>query len=177
MTSSAVSFNGRGARDLSLSMSAPPEADAALRASLLQDAAATPEPAQGCTIASEYRSRFDAVVALYDQGEWREAFAQVARLADAGHAPAAKLALLMSRYGAALYAAPLRADPLQIARWASLVIDAVKWKAAAATCRADRHLCLVGQTERPTARAQAQRPGSFPTVRPTASPSSITAMA
>ena len=69
--------------------------------------------------------RFDAAVRLYRDGQWELAFQSLATLADQDHAPAAKLALLMLRYGAALYgAASLRVQPAQVARWAQRVLRA-----------------------------------------------------
>ncbi len=69
---------------------------------------------------------FDAAVTLYDRGAWPEAFAALVRLANQGHAQAAKLALLMLRYGASLYGTAFRAEAPQIAPWAARVIDAGK---------------------------------------------------
>jgi len=66
--------------------------------------------------------RFDAAVRLYRDGHWELAFASLSTLADQGHAPAAKLALLMLRYGTALYGANFPARPVQIARWAQRVL-------------------------------------------------------
>jgi hypothetical protein len=68
--------------------------------------------------------RFDAAVRLYRDGHWELAFDSLAALADQDHAPAAKLALLMLRYGRALYGASFPARPLQIARWAQRVLRA-----------------------------------------------------
>ena len=67
---------------------------------------------------------FDAAVRLYRDGHWELAFDSLANLADQDHAPAAKLALLMLRYGAALYGARFRVQPTQVARWAQRVLRA-----------------------------------------------------
>jgi len=62
--------------------------------------------------------RFDAAVRQYRDGQWVSAFDQLAALADQDHAPAAKLALLMLRYGASLYGVAFSVRPTQVARWA-----------------------------------------------------------
>lgn len=72
-------------------------------------------------------ANFDAAIALYERGEWEPAFETLARLADEGDALAAKLALLMLRYGAPLYGTRFNAIPTQVARWARQVLGATKW--------------------------------------------------
>jgi len=68
--------------------------------------------------------RFEAAVSLYRDGHWALAFERVAALADQDHVPAARLALLMLRYGAALYGVGFAANPTQVARWAQRVLRA-----------------------------------------------------
>lgn len=68
--------------------------------------------------------RFAAAMALYQSGDWAHAFAALAALADLGHVPAARLALLMLRYGTGWFRTPFSATPEQIARWARLVLRA-----------------------------------------------------
>ena len=68
--------------------------------------------------------RFDAAVSLYRDGHWALAFERLAALADQDHAPAAKLALLMLRYGVSLYGVCFAAKPTQVARWAQRVLRA-----------------------------------------------------
>jgi hypothetical protein len=67
---------------------------------------------------------FDAAVALYEFEHWDRAYADLTVLADRGHARAAKLALLMLRYGAAVYGSAFVARPGQVARWAQRVLRA-----------------------------------------------------
>jgi len=67
---------------------------------------------------------FSAAVRLYEDGHWSFAFERLATLADRGHAPAAKLALLMLRYGSAFYGSGFSACPEQVARWAQRVLHA-----------------------------------------------------
>ena len=65
---------------------------------------------------------FDAAVRLYAAGHWEQAFVNLATLADQGHAVAAKLALLMLRYGATVYGSTFTVHPGQVARWAQRVL-------------------------------------------------------
>jgi hypothetical protein len=67
---------------------------------------------------------FTAAVRLYEAGHWEHAFVNLASLADLGHAPAAKLALLMLRYGATVYGSTFSVHPGQVARWAQRVLRA-----------------------------------------------------
>jgi hypothetical protein len=67
---------------------------------------------------------FNAAIDLYEAGHWPFAFERLATIADQGHAPAAKLALLMLRYGTALYGSAFSARPEQVARWAQRVLRA-----------------------------------------------------
>lgn len=97
--------------------------------------------------------RFDAAIDAYESGSWEAAYSMAARLADGGHPAAAHLALLMLRYGAPLYRLPLQAEPIRIARWAGLVLQAK------------------------TAEKLRQRDAARATSRRTAAPRSITAIA
>jgi hypothetical protein len=67
---------------------------------------------------------FTSAVRLYEDGHWEFAFERLTALDDDGHAPAAKLALLMLRYGRALYGKSFSARPAQVARWAQRVLKA-----------------------------------------------------
>ena len=67
---------------------------------------------------------FISATRLYEDCHWEFAFERVALLADHGHAPAAKLALLMLRYGSSLYGTSFNAKPAQVARWAQRVLRA-----------------------------------------------------
>ena len=67
---------------------------------------------------------FISAVRLYEDCHWEFAFERLALLADQGHPPAAKLVLLMLRYGNALYGTGFRAEPEQVARWAQRVLRA-----------------------------------------------------
>jgi len=98
-------------------------AAAALRSALLRDVSSSAIAVPG-QVSAVHGDAFARALAFYEQGQWLNAFKALTQLADAGHAPAAKLALLMLRYGASLYGMPLHAEAPQIARWAGLVIDA-----------------------------------------------------
>ena len=67
---------------------------------------------------------FISAARLYEDCHWEFAFDRLAVLADQGHAPAAKLALLMLRYGSSLYGTSFNAKPEQVARWAQRVLRA-----------------------------------------------------
>ena len=67
---------------------------------------------------------FVSAVRLYDACHWEFAFERLVLLADQGHTPAAKLVLLMLRYGHALYGTGFVAQPGQVARWAQRVLRA-----------------------------------------------------
>ncbi len=60
---------------------------------------------------------FDAVVAAYERSHWREAYDAASRLAERGHAPAARLALRMWRFGTRLYGESFDAAPETVIRW------------------------------------------------------------
>jgi hypothetical protein len=68
--------------------------------------------------------RFDAALRLYQGSHWSDAFEHLASLADQKHLPASRLALLMLRYGAAIYGVNFVATPSQIAGWAQRVLRA-----------------------------------------------------
>jgi hypothetical protein len=74
--------------------------------------------------ASALNLRFTAAMSLYKGGDWARAFAGLAALADLGHVPAARLALLMLRYGTGWFRTPFSATPKQVARWARQVLRA-----------------------------------------------------
>jgi hypothetical protein len=65
---------------------------------------------------------FLAAVRQFQGGRWQRAFTQLTSLADGGHAPAAKLALLMLRHGRTRFGMTFDAEPPRIARWARYVL-------------------------------------------------------
>ena len=76
---------------------------------------------------------FAHAVRLYEDCHWEFAFDHLTALADDGHAPAAKLSLLMLRYGRSLYGTNFSACPEQIARWAQRVLRATSRATSRAT--------------------------------------------
>ena len=76
------------------------------------------------TVDERANEAFIAAVRLYEASHWEFAFERLALLADRGHAPAAKLVLLMLRYGNALYGVNFNARPEQVTRWAQRVLRA-----------------------------------------------------
>lgn len=65
-------------------------------------------------------AEFDTAMAAYERNHWTQAFAAFARLGDAGHAQAARVALQMWRHGPALYGREFDATPAQRQQWARL---------------------------------------------------------
>ena len=60
---------------------------------------------------------FSEAMALLEDGRWQHAFMHFAELADAGHSPAARIALLMVRSGSRLFGGSYRASAGQLASW------------------------------------------------------------
>lgn len=73
---------------------------------------------------SKLDERFAAAMSLYTAGDWAHAFTALAALADLGHVPASRLALLMLRYGTGWFRMSFSATPEQVARWARQVLRA-----------------------------------------------------
>ena len=88
-------------------------------------------------IAAGSADSLERAIALYERRQWGAAFAILSRLADRHDPAAAKLALLMLRYGESLYGTRFSALPQQIARWARQVIDAAPAAASAPPKAAD----------------------------------------
>lgn len=69
--------------------------------------------------------RHAAALAAYDAGHWDQAYPAFVALADEGHRPAGRLALLMAARGAALYGQSFEASAPQRQRWAALQVPAM----------------------------------------------------
>jgi hypothetical protein len=80
-------------------------AAAALRPHLAASDEVPPKPA------------FAQALASLRQGRTSEAYGRLLRLADGGHADAARVALVMLRHGSALYGTAWTAAPSQVAAW------------------------------------------------------------
>jgi hypothetical protein len=63
---------------------------------------------------------FGAAMQNYDECHYSIAYDRLAVLADGGHAEAARIALLMVRYGPQLYGGQWSASPYQIEHWIRL---------------------------------------------------------
>jgi hypothetical protein len=61
---------------------------------------------------------FAAAMQMYERNQWPQAFAALARLADLGHAEAARIALQMWQWGPVLYSTDFAASEQRRARWA-----------------------------------------------------------
>lgn len=77
-------------------------------------------------------SRFEIAQADYDTGHYGRAFAEFALLADDGHCEAARIALLMWRYGKPLYATEFQLPRERLDRWqrAQGCPAAVAWRSS-----------------------------------------------
>lgn len=62
-------------------------------------------------------SEFDAAMAAYTSQHYGQAFKALARLADSGHGPAARMALLMVAHGTRLHGHHFEADAAARRRW------------------------------------------------------------
>ena len=60
---------------------------------------------------------FDTALQDYERCHWLSAFEQLLRLADRGHAQAARMAMQMVRYGPALYGQTFALSPGQMERF------------------------------------------------------------
>jgi hypothetical protein len=69
----------------------------------------------------------------YDEARHAQAFDALARLADAGHAEAARVALLMSAHGRRLYGRAFDIDAARRARWLDAAAPVALRSAATAT--------------------------------------------
>jgi hypothetical protein len=52
-----------------------------------------------------------------EAGHWPQAFAELGALADTGHAPAARIALMLAARGGLLFGGHFRATPQALANW------------------------------------------------------------
>ena len=66
-------------------------------------------------------------MAHYDDCRWHDAYAQLGRLAQAGHVESGRVALLMTRHGRRLYGVDFASTPLERQAWAE---SAAKARAA-----------------------------------------------
>lgn len=67
--------------------------------------------------AERQRRRFDEALRLMQDGCWSSSFTRLAELADGGHAPAARIALVFVRRGTSLFGGLFNASAEQRERW------------------------------------------------------------
>lgn len=71
-------------------------------------------------LAAAEDDRFVEAMRLYHDGRYAASYGRLVELADRGDAEAARIALLMVRYGPQLYGSQWSASGFQIERWLSL---------------------------------------------------------
>jgi hypothetical protein len=79
-----------------------------------RDDAAMPTAAEQAVSGAD----FAAAMQMYERNQWPQAYAALARLADLGHAEAARIALQMWQWGPVLYRTEFAASAERRARWA-----------------------------------------------------------
>ena len=88
---------------------------------------AQPTGASACdavtTLSSEQQASYAIAIDLFRHQRYPAAYGRFVKLADAGHAPSAQVALLMYRNGRALFGSEWDASPEQIEHWRALVVD------------------------------------------------------
>ena len=74
------------------------------------------------SLPADERARcFGEAMGLLESGRWQHAFTRLAELADVGHPPAARIALLMVRSGTRLFGGSYHASTRQLATWQRVV--------------------------------------------------------
>lgn len=63
-------------------------------------------------------------LAAYEVNHWQKSFAAMGALADAGHADAARVALLMTRHGSALFRERFEVTPARRLQWLETAVRA-----------------------------------------------------
>jgi hypothetical protein len=76
-------------------------------------------------VAAQGAVAFDEALAHYEQQRFAAAFAELSRLADGGHAEAARVAVLMSAHGPRLYGQAFAVERARLARWLDLASASV----------------------------------------------------
>ena len=61
--------------------------------------------------------RFDQAIELLESGHWSRAFAELSELANQGHPPASRIALMLARRGGSLFGGAFPATRQARARW------------------------------------------------------------
>ena len=77
-------------------------------------------PSRAQTIEVTADTRFSEAMDYYQLGKWTHAYERLAILADNHHADAARITLLMYRFGPRLYGVRSSASKEQVERWARI---------------------------------------------------------
>ena len=86
-----------------------------------QPAMARPQDSRLETLSSAQQTMYSFAVELFREHRYAAAYGRFARLADAGHAPSAQLALVMFRNGPTLFGSEWDATPEQVEHWSALL--------------------------------------------------------
>lgn len=74
-------------------------------------------------LASVQASKLADAKQAFRERRFPAAYGRFAALADAGHAPAAEISLVMWRHGRDLFGSDWSATPVQLRRWTAMVVD------------------------------------------------------
>jgi hypothetical protein len=95
---------------------------------LIKESAASLRPAQAPVALQDtsrighvdtMAQRFDVAVQLLEMSCWSQAFAELSELANLGHRPSSRIALMLVRRGPSLFGGAFPATPQEQARWQS----------------------------------------------------------
>lgn len=96
---------------------------AALATTLPTAQAAPPASAPSPTLTAPQQQRWDDARQAFREGRYAAAYGRFATLADAGHVPAAQMALAMLRQGEPLFGSAFTASVPQQRRWTVLTVN------------------------------------------------------
>lgn len=97
---------------------------------ILPPAAAAPGPGE-LALDPPGRMAYERAVTAFRAQRYPTAYGVFVRLADGGHVPSARLALVMHEHGPLLFERAWYASPDQQRRWNALVVKAARERAAA----------------------------------------------
>lgn len=82
------------------------------------------------TLDPPYRAAYEQAVSAFRAQRYPAAYGLFVRLADAGHVPSARLALVMHDHGPQLFERAWYASPDQQRRWTALVVNGARERSA-----------------------------------------------
>ncbi len=91
---------------------------------------ARPAAAGEAPLAAERRTGYERAVAAFREQRYPAAYGLFTRLADGGHAPSARLALVMYDHGRTLFGRDWYASPDQQRRWNALAVNDARERVA-----------------------------------------------